>query len=112
LSIALIPRMGPLGAAVALVASDIVAQLGVLFVIIVRDTLRHPARHALFLLAAMVTVVGAGVALGVAIRYLLPGTGIAHFLVECTLWLAAGGLLAGPLANRSLRYKLAEAIPR
>jgi O-antigen/teichoic acid export membrane protein len=112
LSIVLIPRMGPLGAAVALVASDIVAQLGVLFVIIVRDTLRHPARHALFLLAAMVTVVGGGVALGVAIRYLLPGTGIAHFLVECTLWLAAGALLAGPLASRSLRSRLAEAIPR
>ena len=30
-------------------SSDIIAQFGVLFVIIVGETLRHPVRHALFL---------------------------------------------------------------
>ena len=62
LSTVLIPRTGPLGAAVALVASDLIAQFGVLFVIIVSDTLPHPVRHALFLMATMVTVLAAGVA--------------------------------------------------
>jgi O-antigen/teichoic acid export membrane protein len=112
LSIVLIPRLGPLGAAIALVASDIIAQFGFLFVIIVGETLRHPLRHTLFLLAIMVTIVSAGVAVGAAIRYLLPGTGIAHFLGECALWLVAIALLSSPLANKSLRGRLVEAIPR
>jgi O-antigen/teichoic acid export membrane protein len=112
LSIVLIPRLGSLGAVIALVSSDIVAQFGVLFMVIVGETLSHPIRHTLFLLAIMVTVVSIGAAIGTAIEYLLPGTGIAHFLIECAIWLVAIALLAGPLANRSLRQKLAEAIPR
>ena len=90
ISIILIPRLGPLGAAIALVSSDIIAQFGVLFVIIAVETLKHPLRHTLFLIAMMVAIVSAGVAVGTAIRCLLPGTGIVHFLSECTLWLVAG----------------------
>jgi hypothetical protein len=60
----------------------------------------------------MVTIVSAGVAIGAAIRYLLPGTGIVHFMSECTLWLVTVALLGSPLANKPLRHRLIEAIPR
>jgi len=112
LSLILIPRLGPLGAAIALVSSDLIAQFGFLFIIIVSETLRHPIRHTLFLIAMMVTIVPGGAAIGAAIRYLLPGTGVTHFLIECMLWLAAVALLASPLVKKPLRDKLVEAIPR
>ena len=112
LSIVLIPRLSSLGAAIALVASDIIAQFGVLYMIIVGETLRHPIRHTLFLLAIMATVVSIGAAVGAAIEYLLPGTGIVHFVGECALWLVAVALLASPLASKPLRQRLVEAIPR
>jgi O-antigen/teichoic acid export membrane protein len=112
LSVVLIPRIGPLGAAVALVASDIIAQFGFLFFIVVNEVLRHPIRHMLLLMAMMVTVIAAGVSIGAAIRYVVPGGGIVHFVIECTLWLVAVALLASPLASQSFRNRLLEAIPR
>jgi O-antigen/teichoic acid export membrane protein len=112
LSVTLIPRFGPLGAAIALVSSDIIAQLGVLFFIIVRETLEHSIRHVVFLVVIMVTVVSAGAAIGMLIQYLLPGTGVAHLVIECVIWLAAAALIASPLANTSLRNRLVNAIPR
>ena len=112
LSIVLIPRLGPLGAAIALVSSDIIAQFGVLFVIIAGETLKHPVRHTLFLVAMMVTIVAAGVTVGAAIKYWLPGTGITHFMAECVLWLVAVALLSSPLANKPLRNRLIASIPR
>ncbi len=90
LSVVLIPRLGPLGAAVALVSSDIVAQVCVLYVVVVSETLKHPIRHTLCLVATMLTIVSVGVAIGETIRYLLPGSGIVHFLIECTLWAGHG----------------------
>jgi O-antigen/teichoic acid export membrane protein len=112
LSVVLIPRLGPLGAAIALVSSDLIAQFGFLFIIVVGETLRHPIRHTLFLLAMMVTIVSGGAVIGAVIRHFLPGTGVMHFLVECTLWLVAAALLASPLAKKTLRDRLVEAIPR
>ena len=112
LAIILIPRMGPLGAAIALVSSEIIAQFGFLSAIIVAQTLSHPVRHVLVLIAAMVMIVSAGVLVGAAISHWLPGTGLTHFVVECTLWLVAVALLGSPLANKSLRDRLLEAIPR
>jgi O-antigen/teichoic acid export membrane protein len=112
LSLILIPRMGPLGAAIALVSSDIIAQFGVLFFVIVGETLKHPIRHTLLLMAMMVAIVSGGVAIGAAIRYLLPGVGIAHFLIECTLWTVAVALIASPLANQPLRKRLEQAVSR
>jgi O-antigen/teichoic acid export membrane protein len=112
LSLILIPRYGPWGAAIALVSSDIIAQLGILFLIIANETLKHPIRHIIFLFAMMAVVIAAGAAVGMLIRYLLPGTGVAHLLIECALWLVAAALFASPLANKSLRTKLVEAIPR
>lgn len=112
LSIVLIPRFGPLGAAIALVVGDIIAQSGVLFVIIVGETLKHPMRHALLLIAVMLGIVSVGVTTGAAIRYLLPGSGIPHFLIECTLWLGAAALLVSPLLSKAFRDRLIAAIPR
>jgi O-antigen/teichoic acid export membrane protein len=112
LSVVLIPRMGPLGAAVALVSSDIIAQFGVLFFVIVTETLRHPIRHLVLLMAMMVTIMAVGVSIGMVIKYLLPGGGIGHFVIECTLWLAAVATLASPLAIKPFRSRLMEAIPR
>jgi len=112
LSLILIPRMGPLGAAIALVSSDIIAQFGVLFFVILSETLKHPIRHTLVLIAMMVVIVSGGVAIGVATRYLLPGTGIAHFLIECTLWMIAVALIASPLAIHPLRKRLEQAVSR
>jgi O-antigen/teichoic acid export membrane protein len=111
LSIMLIPRLGPLGAAIALVSSDVIAQTGVLSFVIVREILRRPLPYALFLAAMMVTVVSAGAALGVMIRDLSPGTGAVHFVIECALWLTVAALVAGPLAHRGLRERLIAAIP-
>jgi cadmium resistance protein CadD (predicted permease) len=84
----------------------------VLFIIIVGETLSHPIRHTLFLIAMMVTIVAGGAAIGAMIRHFLPGSGVMHFLVECMLWLVAAALLASPLAKKTLRDKLAKAIPR
>jgi O-antigen/teichoic acid export membrane protein len=112
LSVVLIPRMGPLGAAIALVSSDIIAQFGVLFFVIVNETLRHPIRHVVLLMAMMVSIITVGVSIGVAIKYLVPGAGIVHFVIECSLWLAALALLASPLASKPLRIRLVEAIAR
>jgi O-antigen/teichoic acid export membrane protein len=112
LSLLLIPAMGPLGAAIALVASDIVAQLGILFAIIVVETLNRPLRHVALLLAIMLTIIPIGAGLGALISYLLPGEGAVHLLGECTLWLIVVGLLAAPLASKGVRERLAVAIPR
>jgi hypothetical protein len=79
--------------------------------VIVRETLRHPVRYALSVLGTMVTVVSAGAALGVMIRDLVPGTGVAHFVIECALWLTVAALVASPLAHRGLRERLIAALP-
>jgi O-antigen/teichoic acid export membrane protein len=112
LSIVLIPRFGPLGAAIALVSSDLIAQSGILLVIVVRETLTHPLRHTLFLVTIMATVVPAGIGIGMTIRRLLPGIGIVHFMIECSLWLMTFAVLALPLASRPLRNRLEQAILR
>jgi O-antigen/teichoic acid export membrane protein len=111
LSLVLIPRIGPLGAAVALVSSDLIAQSGFLFFIIAGETLKHPIRHTLVLIAIIVTIISVGLLIGVVIRNLLPGGGIGHFVVECMVWLVAIALLASPMANRRLRDWLVKAIP-
>jgi O-antigen/teichoic acid export membrane protein len=112
LSIVLIPRLGPLGAAIALVSSDLIAQSGVLFVVIVGETLKRPIRHAVLLIAMMASIVSAGLAIGLVIQYLLPGTGIAHFVAECALWLTTVALLASTLLSKGLRDRLIATVSR
>ena len=111
LSVVLIPWLGPLGAAIAMVSSDIIAQSGFLSVVIVGETLKHPVRYALSLLAIMVAIVPGGAALGELIKHLLPGSGLLHFVAECALWLIAVALVASPLAIRGVRERVIAAIP-
>ena len=49
LSVLLIPPLGPLGAAIAVVASDLLIQFGLLGLIIIGQTLQRPLRHVAFL---------------------------------------------------------------
>lgn len=111
LSFVLIPQLGPLGAALAVVASDILIQFGLLALIVMRQTLHHPFRHIAFLLLMAVIVVGAGWLIGQAIIALVPGSGLLHFIVECAIWLAAVGMLASPLLSGALRERLRARIP-
>jgi hypothetical protein len=112
LSALLIRPLGPPGAAIAIVASDVLIQFGLLGIVIIWQTLQRPIRHVGFLAAAMVLVTSAGWALGTLIRSWVPGTGLARFAFECALWLMVVTLLASPMASASFRNRLIAAIPR
>jgi O-antigen/teichoic acid export membrane protein len=112
LSVLLIRPLGPLGAAIAVVASDLLIQFGLLGVIIIRQTLRRPFLHIAFLVATMILVTSAGWVLGIVIRSFLPGTGMLRFAGECTLWLLVVAAAASPLASAGFRNRLIAAIPR
>ncbi|MDA9499810.1 hypothetical protein [Bradyrhizobium sp. CCBAU 11357] len=111
LSFVLIPRLGPLGAALAVVASDILVQFGLLALMVMRQTLHHPGRHVAFLIVMAVGIVVSGWLIGQAIILLVPGSGLLHFLVECAIWLVAVGGLASPLLSKALRERLRALIP-
>jgi O-antigen/teichoic acid export membrane protein len=112
LSIVLTPQMGPLGAAIAVVASDVLIQFGLLALVVIRQTLQQPARHLAFLAAVMVLVTLFGWGLGTVIRAALPWDGLMRFVLECMLWLAAVALIASPLVSKDVRARLFDAIPR
>ena len=112
LSVLLIRPLGPLGAAIAVVASDLLIQFGLLGVIIIGQTLRQPFRHVAFLAAVMVVVTTAGWALGTVIRSWVPGAGLFRFACECTLWLIVIALVASPMLRADFRSRLIAAIPR
>jgi hypothetical protein len=111
LSLLLTPRMGPLGTAIAIVATDLLVQCGLLAVTIISETLARPARHIAFLLGMMLAVSAFGWGMGYLIRAILPLTGLVGFVCECGLWLIVMAIVASPLARASLRAKLAEIIP-
>jgi len=112
LAFLLIPRLGPLGVAVAVVSSDILVQLGWLTRKVLRQTLTHPVEHAVILAGLMAVVTLGGWSLGLVISDMTPGTGLSHFAGECALWLLVVGVLAGPLWNGEVRDRLSAAIPR
>jgi O-antigen/teichoic acid export membrane protein len=112
LSAVLIRSMGPLGAAIAIVASDVLVQFGLLGAIIIGQTLQQPLRHVVFLAAVMAVVTLGGWGLGTLIRSLVPWMGLTGFAVECILWLVVVALVASPLLSRDLRERLIAAIPR
>jgi O-antigen/teichoic acid export membrane protein len=112
LALLLIPHYGPLGAAIAMIASEFIAQSGFIAVVIIRETVRRPWRYALLLAAMMAVTVAAGALLGEAIGYLLPGTGLVHFVVESAIWLAAIAILAAPLLSAQFREQLLSALAR
>jgi O-antigen/teichoic acid export membrane protein len=112
LALLLIPRSGPLGAAIAMIASELIAQSAFLAVVVVSETLRRPVRYGLMLAAMMATIVAAGAMLGGAIGRLLPGSGLAHFVAECAIWLAAIAIIAAPLLRAQFRERLLAALSR
>ncbi|MGY4357839.1 O-antigen/teichoic acid export membrane protein [Bradyrhizobium sp. i1.7.7] len=111
LSALLIPRLGPLGAAIAIVASDLLTQFGILTLVIMRQTLAHPLRHTLVLIAIMVTIVLGGWGLGLAIHAVVPGTAMLSFLVECAIWLVVVTVAASPLLIARVRLRVLAAVP-
>jgi O-antigen/teichoic acid export membrane protein len=111
-SVLLIPPLGPLGAAITVVASDLLIQFGVLGVIILRQTLARPALHVAILAGLMLIVVSGGWALGTLIRSVAPGTGLARFIGECALWSIIVIVIASPLANAGFRARLNASVPR
>jgi O-antigen/teichoic acid export membrane protein len=112
LALLLIPQFGPLGAAIAIVASDLLIQSGLLASTILRQTLQHPIRHILYLAVAMAAVTIAGWALGMVIRAVVPWTGVTGFVAECAIRLAIAAAAASPLVHRPFREWLIAAIPR
>ena len=112
LSLLLIPPLGPLGAAVAIVASDLSVQFGLLASVVMWQTLQHPLRHVLFLAGVMIATTLCGWGLGSAIRSAIPWTGPARFIAECAAWLVVVAVAASPLAISRIRGKLIAAIPR
>jgi hypothetical protein len=112
LSVLLIPGLGPLGAAIAVVSSDLTIQFGVLGLVVVTQTLERPFRHLIVLGAVMLAVMLPGWALGTTIRSWLPGSGIMRFAAECSLWLIVVAAVASPMLRKSLRTRLIAAIPR
>lgn len=111
LSLALTPRLGPLGMAIAIVASDLLVQFGWLGLAVIRQTLLSPLRHILLQILIMVVVMPAGWTLGTLIGSAVPGTGIAHFAAECALWLLLMGLAALPFVRPRNRARLEAIIP-
>jgi O-antigen/teichoic acid export membrane protein len=112
LALLLISRFGPLGAAIAMIASELIAQSAFLAVVVVGETLNRPVRYALLLAAMMATVVAAGTTLGNAIGHVVPGKGPVHFVAECAVWIAAIAILAAPLLRAQLRERLLSALSR
>ncbi|MDO9561758.1 MAG: hypothetical protein Q7J60_09070 [Bradyrhizobium sp.] len=112
LAIVLTPPMGPLGTAIAIVASDVVVQFGMLGVAIIGQALQRPYRHIAFLALLMILVILGGWAIGTIIRSYAPGAGLARFVFECTAWLIAVALLASPLASGAFRDRLIARIPK
>ena len=112
LSLLLIPLLGPLGAAVAIVTSDLSIQFGLLTLVILRQTLQHPLRHVLFLAVVMIAITLSGWGVGIAIRSATPWAGWARFIAECALWLVAAAIAASPLAIGRVRRRLIAVIPQ
>ena len=112
LSLLLIPLLGPLGAAVAIVTSDLSIQFGLLTLVILRQTLQHPLRHVLFLAVVMIAITLSGWGVGIAIRSAIPWAGWPRFIAECSLWLVAAAIAASPLAIGRVRRRLIAVIPQ
>jgi hypothetical protein len=111
LALALTPYLGSLGTAIAIVVTDLLVQFGILAVTIIRQTLRRPVGHLIFLAALMAVVTVSGWCLGATIRGALPGTGLARFVAEGGLWLVIVGFAAAGLTHPRLRATLAQLIP-
>lgn len=111
LSVTLIPLLGGLGAALSIVVSDLLIQLGVLGLIIMRDTLQSAFRHLLFSGFSAAVIIALGYSFGTIIRSSLPLVGFPRLVTECLLWLLAMGLLAGLVWRRRIYEGVMTSIP-
>jgi O-antigen/teichoic acid export membrane protein len=111
LALLLTPRLGPLGMAIAVVASDLLVQFGWLGLTVLRQTLASPLRHILFLALIVAVVMPAGWLLGTLIRSAVPGAGLAHFVAECAVWLVITGVATLPFLRARTRARLEAVIP-
>jgi len=112
LSLGLIPMFGPLGAALAIVLSEITLQFGAITVRILRETLDRPFRHLAFLIVMIAAVTLSGWGLGAGIRLIVPGGTVAHLIFETALWLLIILLVASPLTNAAVRNRVIATIPQ
>ena len=112
LCLLLIPQLGALGAAFAMVSCDVLVQLGWLTADVLRQTLKRPFEHIAFLVAVIAVVTLSGWSLGMVIHLAVPGTGLMRLVGECALWLLVVALVASPLQNGELRSRLIAIIPR
>lgn len=110
-SLVLIPLLGPLGAAIAIVSGDLLLQFGVLTFRMLGMILRNPVRHVLFLIVLIAFVTAFGWGLGSVIRSILPGSGLPKFILECGLWSVIMALFAAPLWNVRIRNRVSTGIP-
>jgi O-antigen/teichoic acid export membrane protein len=111
LSVTLIPMLGVLGAAIAIVLSDLLIQMGVLGVIVMRQTLQNTFRHLLFIGLVAATIIVLGYGLGAVIRSSLPLAGFPRLVSESVLWLLAVCLVAGVVWTSRIRARLLASIP-
>ena len=101
-----------LGAAFAVVASDLLIQFGVLGLIVIRQTLQRPLLHVAFLVLLMAFTTLGGWSLGELIRGFVNVGNPVRLVIECTLWGVVMACLAAPLTSKALRDRLSAAIPR
>jgi hypothetical protein len=99
-------------AALALVASVVSTQFGLLGFVIMRQAMQRPIAHLAYLAGLMLTVTLAGWALGTAIRSLIGGGDLLRFVLECFAWVAVVAVVSTPLLSARLRNRLADTIPR
>jgi O-antigen/teichoic acid export membrane protein len=112
LSLVLIPTLGPLGAALAIVLSEVAVQFGFVTIPILRQTLDRPFHHLAFLIAMIAAVTLIGWAAGIGIRNAVPGGAVAHLVFETALWAAIVMLVASPLSKAAVRNRLIATIPQ
>ena len=112
LSLLLIPMLGPLGAALAIVLCEVTVQFGIVTMRILRQTLDRPIHHLVFLVTMIAVVTLGGWGVGVGIRMAIPGNAFAHLVFEVALWFVIVMLAASPLSKLAVRTRLAASIPQ
>ena len=65
----------------------------------------------LVLAVTMPTIMLSGWGLGLAIRDIVPGTGLLRFLAECAIWLVVVAIAASPLLMARVRARVLAAVP-
>jgi hypothetical protein len=107
----LIQTQGLLGAALAIVGTDLCIQAGGLGLAVLRETLEHPVKHVAFLMLVGTLVLTSGWGAGIIIRDSAREVAVGRFLVECIVWLFVVCIVAGPFLKRTMRVRLIALIP-